>query len=555
MTMPAVPGGFIGFQQPWESRGECHLRGARLMGSLSVVRWFRKIRMRRRSTPNKVPEERELELDVKVGIGEGMPVDDEVLNTAEILRLNVPMAMKVAFDGLKDSNSKTRDPAIDDVGTFEKVELSVLICTDDFIHKLNKEWYDEDHATDVISMTQHTPGFQLPILMLGDIAISVDMAARQAEERGHSLLDEIRILMVRGLLHLLGYDDEKGEEAKIEMEKEEYIILRSLGWKGKGLMQSTHDSSENFNLSNQLGKQNVNSSGTKDASVSTNQKKESLRSYRPKFKYLFCDLDGTLLNSKSRISPKTAEALREAISRGVKIMIATGKTRPAAISALELVDLAGEGGVISKFSPGVFLQGLLVYGKQGLEIYNRNLDPDICKEAFLYSLEHQVPLLGFSQDRTVTLFDHPSIDALHTVYFEPKAEVMPSVEHLLSSVNVQKLLFYDTAETVHSILRPHWSLATAGRASVVQALPEMLEILPLGASKGDGVHMLLDHLGANVDEVMAIGDGENDVEMLNLVRWGVAMANGSDKAKSVADAIVTSNDEDGVADAIYRYVF
>jgi len=132
---------------------------------------------------------------------------------------------------------------------------------------------------------------------------------------------------------------------------------------------------------------------------------------------------------------------------------------------------------------------------------------------------------------------------------------MPSVEQLLSSVNVQKLLFYDTAENVDNILRPHWSLATAGRARVVQALPEMLEILPSGASKGDGVHMLLDHLGANVDEVMAIGDGENDVEMLNLVRWGVAMANGSDKAKTVADAIVTSNDEDGVADAIYRYVF
>jgi len=87
-------------------------------------------------------------------------------NTAEILRLNVPMAMKVAFDGLKDSNSKTRDPAIDDLGTFEKVELSVLLCTDDFIRRLNKEWRDEDRATDVISMMQHTPGFQLPIVWL-----------------------------------------------------------------------------------------------------------------------------------------------------------------------------------------------------------------------------------------------------------------------------------------------------------------------------------------------------------------------------------------------------
>ena len=83
-----------------------------------------------------------------------------------------------------------------------------------------------------------------------------------------------------------------------------------------------------------------------------------------------------------------------------------GETRPAAISSLESVNLAGEGGVVSKFSPGVFIQGLLVYGKQGLELYNRNLDPDICKEAFLYYLEHRVPLAALSQDHIVTLFDH-----------------------------------------------------------------------------------------------------------------------------------------------------
>ena len=69
------------------------------------------------------------------------------------------------------------------------------------------------------------------------------------------------------------------------------------------------------------------------------------------------------------------------------------------------------------------------------------------------------------------------------------------------------MLFVDTAENVRNILRPHWSLTIAGRARMVQALPEMLEILPSGASKGDGVRKLLDHLGANIDEVMAIGDG------------------------------------------------
>ncbi|XP_065622342.1 endoribonuclease YBEY, chloroplastic-like [Quercus suber] len=90
-------------------------------------------------------------------------------------------------------------------------------------------------------MSEHVPELKLPILMLGDIVISVETAARQAEERGHTLLDEIRILMVHGLLHLLGFDHELSEEAEAEMEKEEELLLKSLGWKGKGLIQSAYD--------------------------------------------------------------------------------------------------------------------------------------------------------------------------------------------------------------------------------------------------------------------------------------------------------------------------
>lgn len=67
---------------------------------------------------------------------------------------------------------------------------------------------------------------------------------------------------------------------------------------------------------------------------------------------------------------------------------------------------------------------------------------------------------------------------------------------------MQKVLFYDTAERVASFLRPHWTLAVNGRATVVQALPEMMEILPAGASKGTGVQRLLDHLGVPIDQVL-----------------------------------------------------
>ncbi|KAI9106530.1 hypothetical protein K1719_022058 [Acacia pycnantha] len=505
-------------------------------GARAEQRGYRKTRKR---TPKN--KEKELELSVDICIEEDLPDDDEILGIAEMLRLNVPIAMKLSFDGLKDSVYKTRDPAITDVGGFESVELSVLLCNDEFIRKLNKEWRDEDHATDVLSMSQHVPGLKLPTLMLGDIVISVETAARQAQERGHTLLDEIRILLVHGLLHLLGFDHEVSEEAEAEMEREEELLLKSLGWKGKGLIQSACDAETNL---------------SSHQNSSDDRKKEgSLRFYKPKFSYIFCDMDGTLLNSKSQITPTTVKALREALSRGVKIVIATGKARPAVIDIFKAVDLAGKDGVVSEFSPGVFLQGLLVYGRQGREIFRSNLDPNVCREACIYSLENKVPLIAFCEGRCLTLFDHPLVDSVHTVYHEPKAEIMPSTEHLLAAADVQKMLFFDTAQRVASTLRPYWSEATMDRARVIQAVPDMLEIVPLGTSKGNGVKMLLDHLGVTAKEIMAIGDGENDIEMLELASLGIALSNGAEKTKAVANVIGISNDEDGVADAIYRYAF
>ncbi|KAF4353287.1 hypothetical protein F8388_026290 [Cannabis sativa] len=440
---------------------------------------------RRRSAAKR--NNKELELNVSICIEEDLPDDPEILSIAELLRLNAPMAMKLAFDGLKESQYKTRDTAITDVGGFESVELSVLLCNDEFIRKLNKEWRDEDHATDVLSMSDHIPDLNLPILMLGDIVISMETAARQAEERGISLIDEIRILMVHGLLHLLGFDHEISEEAEMEMEKEEELILKSLGWAGKGLIQSAYDAAE------------TNGNAIADSLDDTKKKEGSLRFYKPKFSYIFCDMDAV--------------------------------------------------------SPGVFLQGLLVYGTQGREIYRRNLDPVICREACVYSWENKVPLIAFSGGRCLTLFDHPKVESLHSVYHEPKAEIMSSVDQILAAADIQKVIFMDTAEGVSTTLRPYWAEATGDRASVVQAQADMLEIVPPGTSKGSGVKLLLDHLGVSPKEIMAIGDGENDVEMLELASLGVALSNGSEKTKAVANVIGASNDENGAADAIYRYAF
>ncbi|KAM1134126.1 hypothetical protein ACFX19_043995 [Malus domestica] len=503
-------------------------------GDETAVRRKAKEKVRRRSLKSK---EKELELDVSISIQEALN-DPEILRIVELLRLDAPVAVKLAFDGLKDSMYKTRDNAIGGAAGYESVELSVLFCYNEFIRKLNKEWRAEDNATDVISMSQHVPDLKLPMLMLVDIVISVETVARQAEQRGHMLLDKMRILMVHGLLHLLGFDHKVSEDTEVEMEEEEEdLLLKSLGWKGKGLIQSAYDAA-------------THSDGLK---LGDRKKEGSPQYYKQMFRYIFSDMDGTLLNSKSQLSSTNVKAMKEASSRAVKIVIATGKARPAVIRVFKGVDLTGKDGIVSEFSPGVFLQGLLVYGTQGREIFRRNLDTDVCREACRNSLENEVPLITFTKDHCLSLYDHPLVDSMHTVYHEQKAEIMPSVEHLMAAAGIQKLVFMDTAEGVTTAMRPYWSEANGDGARVVQTVPDMLEIVPPGTSKGSGVSMLLDHLGITPKEIMAIGDGENDIEMLELACLGIALGNGVEKTKTVANVIGLSNDENGVADAIYRY--
>jgi len=75
-----------------------------------------------------------------------------------MLRLNVPMALKLAFDGLKGSQYKTRATFVDDdVSRFRSVELSVLLCSDEHKRKANRDWRSKNHSTDVVTMSSYVP--------------------------------------------------------------------------------------------------------------------------------------------------------------------------------------------------------------------------------------------------------------------------------------------------------------------------------------------------------------------------------------------------------------
>ena len=120
----------------------------------------------------------------------------------------------------------------------DEMEISVLLVDNATIQELNRDYREKDVPTDVLSfpLEEELEGEGEPEIiggpaarMLGDIVISVEKAVTQAAEYGHSVERELAFLLVHGLLHLLGYDHDKGEAAKKLMRSEEKRILTALG--------------------------------------------------------------------------------------------------------------------------------------------------------------------------------------------------------------------------------------------------------------------------------------------------------------------------------------
>jgi probable rRNA maturation factor len=108
-------------------------------------------------------------------------------------------------------------------GCAESSEVSLLLTDDAGITELNRKYKQRDHPTDVLSFYQS----ELPEErgdVLGDVVISVEMAKSQAEERGKSLDDEMDLLLVHGILHLLGFTDYTDEDARLMQERAAAVI-------------------------------------------------------------------------------------------------------------------------------------------------------------------------------------------------------------------------------------------------------------------------------------------------------------------------------------------
>jgi Cof subfamily protein (haloacid dehalogenase superfamily) len=203
-------------------------------------------------------------------------------------------------------------------------------------------------------------------------------------------------------------------------------------------------------------------------------------------------------------------------------------------------------------APGVYMQGLIIHNADGTIRHQQTMDLALARRLIEFADGFDAMLIGYSGLGTVTRAEHPQLERVAS-HLEPIPEVVGPLENVLDRAGINKFLFVGEVPAIRAIraaLTAHFN----GAATIVQAVPDMLEVLPPGASKGAGLKWLIDDLGIPAQQVMAIGDAENDVEMLRLVGVGVAMGNANPKARAAARYVVADHDHDGVGEAIEKFI-
>ncbi|MBQ2487862.1 MAG: HAD family phosphatase [Ruminococcus sp.] len=265
------------------------------------------------------------------------------------------------------------------------------------------------------------------------------------------------------------------------------------------------------------------------------------------YKLIALDLDGTLTNSRKEITPRTRYALLDAQAQGKKIILASGRHPLGVYPIARDLHLDRYGGYIMSFNGG--------------KIIECATDRTIVTK--LFPREYLPDIMSVLQDSNLTVitWDDKRIFANNKVndytYIEKdvlKIE-MVVVEDFLSSIkfDVNKILLAgepDELDEYQKLLSKRYD----GLLEIYKSAPYFLELMPFGISKGSMLPLLLEKLHISREELIAFGDNYNDMTMIGYAGMGVAMANGEPEIKKIANYVCPSNDEDGIAQALQKFV-
>ncbi|NQT31428.1 MAG: HAD family phosphatase [Deltaproteobacteria bacterium] len=266
-----------------------------------------------------------------------------------------------------------------------------------------------------------------------------------------------------------------------------------------------------------------------------------------KYKLLVVDIDGTLLGKERTVSDDNKEALAEARRLGVGVALSTGRAVLACRSILDQLALDGH---------HIFFDGALISGR-GEEIYAEPLDRGVVREAIEFARSLNINFELYSATHYFVERETWSTDA-HRKFFGLEPTIVDFTELWereriikggLASVNPEQMAkareFYKQFES-----SLHFSWARSPAFPDV----EFANVVAREVSKGRALEALVLHLGISLSEVMAVGDGTNDITLLSRAGLAVAMDNAPDEVKAVADHITLDVDQNGLAAAIERFL-
>ena len=260
-----------------------------------------------------------------------------------------------------------------------------------------------------------------------------------------------------------------------------------------------------------------------------------------KYKLVAMDMDGTLLNSKGAVTIDTLYAIKKAKEEGIIFTIATGRPVSGVARFLNMLDFT---------APVITYNGAMLIDPTSKKIlFKKDL---LAKDAVtIYNL-------GLSLNQTMCIW------ANNNLYSNRDDEKLANYKKIsgnepiiiddineIAQSGVTKILWYDDAEKI-SVFKNTIDPNIFESVTFTTSQPHFLEFFNSEVSKGVALDKLAKELGIKQEEVVAFGDGLNDLPMIEYAGMGIAMENGHKELRDAAQYVTLSNDDDGIAYAIYN---
>jgi len=264
------------------------------------------------------------------------------------------------------------------------------------------------------------------------------------------------------------------------------------------------------------------------------------------YKLIAIDLDGTLLNEKKEISERCLECIKEIKKMGKKVVIATGRPLHGIRPYLKKLEL------IEDNNYTVVYNGAQVVNATGKVIlFEKPVSVDAYRELYELSKQFGVYIHAIINGGVLTPRNNPYTGVESSLNHTPVYE--GPVENVDPSTKIIKVMFVDEPRKLDAIipLLPKW---VKEKYTVFKSADIFLEFINKGVDKGVGVSVIANHFGIRPQEVICVGDAGNDIAMIRYAGLGVAMGNATEDVKAEADYITLTNEEDGVAHVIEKFM-